>query len=317
MENIRYGGEIVAAELHLAMARVARLAAILALLPTLVWAEDRAYYSTDEFEITDFDLRMYLRKAPLAADGERGSRARNLQALSDLYALRLLANDAEQEGLVTEAEELWIAEYAVSMEKIERYIKVKTERMISETDWDQEARTEYIAHPERYVSEENVTVRTLLLKTGDRTEAEALAYARSLVTSPLSFSEFEVLVMSVTEDTVARSDGGLMESVKRGQTVRPFEEAAFSLTTPGEISAPVVSRFGVHLIQLIEREPSRVKDFEDIKDEIVLMLRDKRRAQYIKSIQKEARERQPEGFVEHTESLDALMNETADGPLGQ
>lgn len=316
MENIRCADVIAAADVRWVMTPLARLAGMLALLPALAWAGDRIYYSTDQFQITDFDLKMYLRKAPMAADGERGSRARNLQALSDLYALRLLANDAEQEGLLTEAEESWIADYAVAMEKIERYIQAKTERMMRETDWDQEARTEYIAHPERYVLEENVTVRTLLLKTEDRTEAEALAYARSLVTSPLSFSEFETLVVSVTEDTVARSAGGLMENLKRGQTVKPFEEAAFSLTTPGEISEPVVSRFGVHLIQLVEREPSRVKDFEEIKDEIVLTLRDKRRAQYITSIQKEARERQPEGFVEHTKALDALMNETADGPLG-
>ena len=300
-----------------ALGRLAHLACMLALVPAIVLAEERVYYSTDEFTVTDFDLRMYLRKAPPAADGQRGTRARNLQALSDLYALRLLADDAEQESLLTAREAAWIAEYAVSMEKIERYIKLKTDRMMSETDWQLESRTEYIAHPERYRSAENVTVRTLLLKTDDRTEAEAIAYAQSLVTRALSFSEFEALVRDVTEDTVARDNGGLMENVQKGQTVRSFEEAAFSLTTPGEISAPVVSRFGVHLIQLVQHEPSVAKPFDEVEEEIVAMLQKKRRAQYIESIQQEARERQPEGFVQHTDALDALVDETTDGRLGQ
>lgn len=300
-----------------ALGRLAQLAAMLALVPAIVLAEERVYYSTDEFAVTDFDLRMYLRKAPPAADGQRGTRARNLQALSDLYALRLLADDAEQESLLTAREAAWIAEYAVSMEKVERYIELKTDRMMSETDWQLESRTEYIAHPERYRSAENVTVRTLLLKTDDRTEAEAIAYAQSLVTRALSFSEFEALVRDVTEDTVARDNGGLMENVQKGQTVRSFEEAAFSLTTPGEISAPVVSRFGVHLIQLVQHELSVAKPFDEVEEEIVAMLQKKRRAQYIESIQQEARERQPEGFVQHTDALDALVDETTDGRLGQ
>ena len=300
-----------------ALGRLALLAAMLVVLPALTWVEERIYFSTDEFEVTDFDLRMYLRKAPPASDGQRGTRARNLQALSDLYALRLLADDAEQESLLTAREAAWIAEYAVSMEKIERYIKLKTDRMMSETDWQLESRTEYIAHPERYRSAENVTVRTLLLKTEDRTEADAIARAQNLVTNPLSFSEFEALVRDVTEDTVARDNGGLMENLQKGQTVRSFEEAAFSLTTPGEISAPVVSRFGVHLIQLIQHEPSVAKPFEEVKEEIVAMLQKKRRSQYIESIQQEARERKPGGFVQHTDALDALVDETTDGRLGQ
>ena len=41
---------------------------------------DSVYYSTDDFEITEFDRRMYLRNAPDATDEHVGSRIRNLQA---------------------------------------------------------------------------------------------------------------------------------------------------------------------------------------------------------------------------------------------
>ena len=55
---------------------------------------ETVYYSTDEFDITEFDRRMYLRNAPDATDEHVGSRIRNLQALSDLYAMEVLMSDA-------------------------------------------------------------------------------------------------------------------------------------------------------------------------------------------------------------------------------
>jgi len=48
-----------------------------------------------------------------------------------------------------------------------------------------------------------------------------------------------------------------MENVERGQTVEPFEKRRLLCEWQGEFSDPVVSQFGVHLIQLLERHQSR------------------------------------------------------------
>ena len=77
---------------------------------------DSVYYSTDDFEITEFDRRMYLRNAPDATDEHVGSRIRNLQALSDLYAMEVLMSDADDLGLLSERERDWIARHAVQLE---------------------------------------------------------------------------------------------------------------------------------------------------------------------------------------------------------
>jgi len=67
---------------------------------------------------------------------------------------------------------------------------------------------------------------------------------------------FEREAMIYSEDPGSASNGGLFTNVVKGQMVRPFEAAALSLEE-GEISDPVETEFGYHLIQLIKRAGKR------------------------------------------------------------
>ena len=280
-------------------------------------ASSRTYFSTDRFQIGEFDRQMYLRKAPPEAGGGIGSRARNLQALNDLYAIANLSLDAEKVISLPQEEAEWIAEYAVTMELVQRYLIAKVNDALASTDWSAEARERYLSAPEGYRLPESVSVRTLLIKTGDRSESEAMKIAADLLSQAKEPGiDFAELVSEHTEDENAAANGGLMTNVKRGQTVPPFEEAAFALRTPGELSEPVVSQFGVHLIQLLEYTPAEQLSFEQVEQRIIDELKPIRAAQYRRGLQEEARERKPEGFVEHTEALDELMSRTSDGALG-
>jgi parvulin-like peptidyl-prolyl isomerase len=278
---------------------------------------DLVYYSTDDFEITEFDRRMYLRNAPDATDEHVGSRIRNLQALSDLYAMEVLMSDADDLGLLSKTERDWIARHAVQLETLKRYMQFEVDRQLELTDWDAEAMEAYQANPDSYQVQETVSVRTLLIRRDERSEDEALSLAHELlVQARLPGADFEELVRMNTEDKAAIAAGGLMENVARGETVEPFERAAFALREEGEFSEPVVSQFGVHLIQLLDHQLPRQKSFEEAKQGIIDDLKPARAAQYRQAVQAEARERKAAGFIEHTEALDALMLRTSDGKLG-
>lgn len=279
--------------------------------------DELVYYSTDDFEVSEFDRRMYLRKSPAPEDGSIGSRARNLQALSDIYALKLLAADAVELELLTERERDWIASYAVGLEIVNRYIEYEVDRRLNQTDWSNEALEVYLADPTAYELEERVSVRSLLIRTDERTEKEAIQVVSGLrIQAELPDTRFAELVRAETEDAAARENGGLMTEVRRGETVEPFETAAFALRGSGALSEPVVSEFGVHLIQLLERKAPRQRAFEEVKQQIIDELMPKRAAEYRQGVQHEARERTPAGFEEHTDALDALMRRTSDGLLG-
>ena len=276
-----------------------------------------AYFTTDAFEITEFDRTMYLRNAPPEAGGGIGSRARNLQALNDLYAVEMLYSDGLSLGLVSEEEKEWITAYAIKMEVIRKYLKYAVDAKLAITDWEAEAKEQYLSSPEDYQVPESVSVRTLLIRTDRRSESEAMEIAADLLKQAMeSGADFAELVSQHTEDENAVANAGLMPMVTRGQTVPPFEEAAFALRTPGDFSEPVVSEFGVHLIQLVEYTPAEQLTFEQVEQRIIDELKPIRATQYRRGLQEEARERKPEGFMEHTEALDELMSRTSDGALG-
>ena len=290
---------------------------MLAITATAEDSSSIAYYSTSQFSVTEFDREMYLRNAPPEAGGSIGSRARNLSALSDLYAIKLLAGEAQSLDLLSEVEKKWLAEYAINMELIQRYLRKTVDDKLAATDWEAEAREQYLASPEEYQVPETVSVRTLLIRTEDRSESEAMGIAVDLLDQAKQpGSDFTKLVSEHTEDANAVANGGLISGVIRGQTVAPFEEAAFALRRPGEFSKPVVSQFGVHLIQLVEYSPAEQLTYEQVAQRIIDELKPIRAAQYRRGLQMEARERKLEGFVEHTEALDELMSRTSDGALG-
>ena len=219
--------------------------------------------------------------------------------------------------LMSDAERDWIAHYAVQIEMLKRYVDFEVKRKLQGTDWDAEAYELYQAMPESYQLSESVSVRTLLIRHDERSVEEALRLASELLDKARQPGiDFEEMVRNHTDDEAAVAAGGLMENVKRGDTIEPFEVAAFALRQVGEFSEPVVSQYGVHLIQLLAHQSRRKKTFEEVKQDIIDELKPARAAEYRDGIQMEARERKPAGFIEHTESLDALMLRTSDGKLG-
>ena len=95
--------------------------------------------------------------------------------------------------------------------------------------------------------------------------------------------DFAALAKKYSKDTANAANGGELGTFSRGQMVKEFEDAAFSLKE-GEISAPVKTQFGYHIIKINKIEDS----IEDNKEAIVKALNDKKYADYIKELNKKA-----------------------------
>lgn len=132
------------------------------------------------------------------------------------------------------------------------------------------ARESYILEPEKFVVPEQVHARHILLtQSDDETSAEFLLRAQQVREQvhkePGRFAE---LAREYSQDPSVEQNGGDLGFFSREQMVRPFSDAAFSLKK-NAISEPVKTRFGYHIIQLIDKKPAGKKSFDEVKEQLV------------------------------------------------
>ncbi len=104
----------------------------------------------------------------------------------------------------------------------------------------------------------------------DASEAEVeQAYARveELRQRLAQGESFEALAETYSDDGGSARRGGMLGWLERGDTVEAFETALFSLDE-GQVSQPVRSPFGYHLIQVEAVERGDAPDFETVRDEL-------------------------------------------------
>jgi peptidyl-prolyl cis-trans isomerase D len=144
----------------------------------------------------------------------------------------------------------------------------KVEQSVAATE--AELQKLYNQSKERFRTPERVKVRHILLKTTDKPDQEAAikAKAEDLLKQIRGGANFATLAGKHSEDPGSAATGGeLPDWVARGQTVPEFEETAFNLK-PGETSGVVKTQYGFHIIQLVAKEPARLRPFEEVKAEL-------------------------------------------------
>jgi peptidyl-prolyl cis-trans isomerase C len=98
----------------------------------------------------------------------------------------------------------------------------------------------------------------------DLTDAEALAKAQELRKRLQAGADFAQIAKEESDDAGSGANGGSLGEFRHGTMVGPFDEAAGALPL-GEISEPVKTPYGYHLIQIQSRS---AKTFDEVKDEI-------------------------------------------------
>lgn len=124
---------------------------------------------------------------------------------------------------------------------------------------------------DRYTEEVDLRVSHILLRTQDAELSEVQAQAESIVAEARSGADFAELARRYSEDEGTREAGGDLGRITRGQMVPEFEGAAFALEQD-EISDPVTSMFGVHVIKATEKTGGETQTLDDVRDSIVDML---------------------------------------------
>jgi peptidyl-prolyl cis-trans isomerase C len=132
---------------------------------------------------------------------------------------------------------------------------------------DEESKTYYDTHPQSFVQPERVRASHILIKVdADATETQKTEARKKIadVQQKLKKGEdFATLAKNHSEDS-SSTKGGDLGYFGRGQMVKPFEEAAFSLK-PNETSGIIETQYGYHLIKVVDKKPEAKLTYAEVK----------------------------------------------------
>ncbi len=160
----------------------------------------------------------------------------------------------------------------------------KLEQNINPTD--AELRRLYDQNKDQYRTPERVDVRHILLKTTDKPASEEpkiKAKAEDIEKQLKAGANFADLAKKYSEDPGSSQTGGEYKGVVRGQMVPEFEQTAFSLK-PGQVSDPVKTTYGYHIIEVEKHEDARLRPFEEVKNEIAANIKKQRASDQMQQI---------------------------------
>ncbi len=102
----------------------------------------------------------------------------------------------------------------------------------------------------------------------------ARAKAEKILNQLKQGADFAKLAGQDSDDTGTRDRGGDLGFFQRGQMIKPFEDAAFSLK-PGELSGVIQTQFGYHIIKVEEVKPAHTDTLEQARPRIVELIRER------------------------------------------
>lgn len=265
---------------------------------------DRRIVNTPQFQVNGSFDSNYAQRT-MASQGFTPSSYR--AALADQVLIGQLVNAYSGTSFVPSGELEQVAGL-LSQTRDFRYLSVPTgTRTLEESIPEEEIQAYYDNNPQRFVREEQVAVdyvelnrgdlydefevseeqvraayeqerseatgqeerraSHILLETSGRSEEEAVSQAEELRARIADGEDFAELAREYSDDTVSARDGGDI-GYSDGNVFPDAVEAALRDLEVDQVSEPVVSEFGVHLVKLTEYEASTYPSFEEQAEEL-------------------------------------------------
>lgn len=230
-------------------------------------------------EIKQSDVEaLYVNLGPNAAQyqGEAGYK----QLIEQLILEEMLYSDAKENNLDNEKE------YQTALEQLKKSLlaQYSVSKLMSNIDVSEdEAKEFYNSNKNLFRSSETVVASHILVDSLEKAEEIAKE-----INAGLDFAEAAQKYSSCP----SKASGGNLGRFGKGQMVVEFEDAVFSMNV-GEISAPVKTQFGYHLIQLNEKNDAKDLTFDEAKQDIINKLKFDKQSKTYTEKQNELKEKYP------------------------
>ena len=207
--------------------------------------------------------------APVLNEAVRNSPTSAQNLAADLLARRIVAGQARESGL--ESDPLVAARVRLAAERAlyEAYMEKRDLAVAEPVLVERQARDEYRAFPEKFRSPEQIRARHILIPACVCAPERVREQAEAILARLQAGESFEDIARQESADKGSAAEGGDLGFFARGKMVPPFEEAAFALKQPGELSGLVPTQFGIHIIRLEERKLPAKQSFDDVREALM------------------------------------------------
>jgi peptidyl-prolyl cis-trans isomerase C len=223
-----------------------------------------------ELSLTTRDFEAYLVRIPENQREEfRASFERVTKTIDGLWAQRMLAQKARATGL--DQDPLVISRAAQAQDAVlaDAWLAHMEKGIEFPKNLEARALEIYKARPADFTAPELVHVQHILIGLYARTPEKALERAQEARAAVVSGKEdFLGYASSLSEDSALRTNGGDLGFVNPKTLAEPVA-AAVAKMKPGEISEPVRSVYGYHIIKFLGRKPSRLKSFAEVRNNLI------------------------------------------------
>lgn len=151
-----------------------------------------------------------------------------------------------------------------------QYVELESAAIAASVDIsDEQAEAFYEDNRGSYMLPEQREASHILLDAAEGDEADQINQLNDIKARVEAGESFADLAAEFSDDVGSADLGGSLGVISIGAMVPEFEDAVFALEAEGDLSAPVVSEFGVHLIKLDKIIAESGKPFEDVREQII------------------------------------------------
>lgn len=191
------------------------------------------------------------------------------QFLDRWVDITLIAQEARDKKLDQDPEVQAKIEDIMNAVLAQEFLQREIEGKVKITD--DEIETYYKGHEEEFTNPESAKARHILLKVPEGADEKAWketeSKAKDIKKKLENGEDFAELAKKYSDDPGSKNKGGDLGFFTKGRMVPEFESAAFSLK-PGELSDPVKTNFGYHIIEVQEKKAASTKTLAEVQAQI-------------------------------------------------
>ncbi len=199
-------------------------------------------------------------------------------------------------------------EYRLPEQREAAYLLVDPSQIVASASVDEKALTDYYQqHQQEFTRPEQIHARHILASTEGKSDADAQAKIAAAKARLAKGEAFATVAREVSDEPAAKTSGGDLGYFGRGQMVKEFEDAAFGGQV-GTVIGPVKSRFGYHLIEVLDKRAAGTQPFEEAREMIRQRVSSEKTSQAAEARAKVLAKRLAEDKPKSADALKAMVN---------